>query len=123
MSDDDEALRGTGEVIGTISVGEFGDIVFEDDGDDDSHTNVYAQTPDDSIYNLEMVARFMREKHGDGALGEMLASVDGPTGSVGTGYTSWPAPAYVCDDCHRTWPRGTNATPDADADTCPDCAE
>lgn len=30
---------------------------------------------------------------------------------------------FVCDTCHRSWPLRRNATPDADADTCPDCAD
>lgn len=119
--------RGTGEVLGEVEIGEVGTLVFEDDGCQDSDTWIYLDENNDGtrqIGRIRIGARHAEDK-GDGWFIEQLERA-GDSGqsppSVSSSSFDRAPPTYSCDSCHNTWPRGTNQTPDADEDTCPDCA-
>lgn len=130
----DDKFEGTGDEIGRIDLGEFGDVVIEDDGHHDN--DVYAKFDDPSGGLIQAGRHYKiaeyRRNHGDEALKECLDDLsvsESSGGSTANGGGSDDSPtsfgrpvAFKCDQCNRTFPRTRNATADDPAaDVCDEC--
>lgn len=115
---DDHSEAGTGNELGRVDLGALGELVVYDDGDPDPYVTI--RKPHGAPASLDALLRSKRNDMGDEAFTEALAKLPTPSNKPTT-TTNWRSGPFVCHDCHRTWPSKRNQTPDADADTCPEC--
>lgn len=115
-------MQATADEIARIDLGEVGTLVIKDDGDDDWHINVSAETPDGTTAALSDVLRVRRRQLGDDRFMTELEAIPSPHDSAenDSGRPLTPGP-FICDDCSRTWPSKRNQTPHRSDDLCPDC--
>ena len=111
---DDDSLRGTGKLLGTI-----GPIELWDDGDPDPYISYKLPGyPDvDSVDKF----RHLRYQLGDAEFKRLLDESDDSSSTSSTPsaglFEQDRRPAFKCVDCNRTWPRSKNDG----TDRCPEC--
>lgn len=128
----DYPKKGSGDELGRIDLGPLGELVFKDDGHDDTdyHLVWEYETPDGaaSQTNLGGGPASLRRERGDTDFMATLADLDatgrGRPRSARTSTTppTRGPPAFKCDDCNETFPRGQNQNPGSGDDLCPGCA-
>lgn len=113
----DKSMQGTGDEFWRVDLGEIGDLVAEDDGDNDSYTHIAIEDPDGSMISVEAAVQAYRQDHGDQALADALSA----SNITGDDDRSRPPVAFQCDVCGRTWPGKKRTINDDGEEVCPNC--
>lgn len=116
---DDDRFAATGKEIGRIDLGHGWALVAKDDGDPDAYTDVMVEDDDGNMSAPDAGLWEYRKQNGDGALRDAFRDDAGGGGAAIGSRDS--RPAFACDDCHETWPRGSNQNPGDGPDYCPNC--
>lgn len=119
----DESKQATGEEFGRIEHPDGRTVVIEDDGDSDTHVFFSVKTEEGQDERSTRKIRNLREHYGDEWVTNLFSAAIGTEGGDESSAVRREPPAFVCAECNRSWPRGSNQNPGDGDDICPECHE